>query len=255
MGRWPRFLSFLSTLGWGQLLLLFIGCAALLLGAMTAWRAEASTTLLIVGAVLLLAAFVLGPELGELRLRHGETELFARYRAGVQEALATSTTPEELVARVEQLEAAAKEAEAAKAFENVRKRALRVIGETMRREDVALQPGEAKAAASVLGDTAFLTLRARAAAPSGAFFHSAECHVIDPKGRPASAVATSTLGGIASVRRFSLTYPREFPDAQPLEPGTYKAEWRQRPLLPTIASTLSPRPVVATTTFEVPGTT
>jgi hypothetical protein len=156
------------------------------------------------------------------------------------------------VERVEQLEMAAEAAERQRSMEKRTRLFRRMLGELMRQADETLAPGEVKAEANVLGSSAILTLRARAAS-SGAFFNSVECHVTDAQGRTASAVTTATLGGVASVRRFSLSYPRQFADAHPLEPGTYQVEWRRRSLLPGLTGALAPRPVVATTTFTVSG--
>jgi hypothetical protein len=245
----------LRQFGWGRSTLAVLGLLGLFLGMLNAWRAEASSTLLVVGGLLLVVALIIAPEWDEIRASHGGTEfLLKRYREGVQDALATSETPQELVERVEQLETTAQAAETAKAFERFRKKAAQMIGETLRREDEALNPGEIKADASVLGSLATLRLRARAARP-GALFNSAECHVTDPHGRTASAVAPATPGAILSVRRFLLTYPRQFVDALPLEPGTYQVEWRRRPLAATTIASALARVAVATTTFTVPEAT
>lgn len=48
----------LSLMGWARSLLLVLALTALILGGLNAWRSEASTTLLITGAVLALFALV-----------------------------------------------------------------------------------------------------------------------------------------------------------------------------------------------------
>lgn len=250
--RWHRFTEALTAPVFVQRSFLLLGFAALLVGGVNAVRAEASTTLLIVGAVLLLAGFVLGPELRELRLRHGETELFAWYRPAVQDALATSSTPEELLERVEQLETAAKAAEEAEAVQEFARSLMEAATEGARRADEALEPGEAKAEAMVLGNRVSLMLSERSGSAVGLMlFHSTECFVTDPKGRQTSVIAPAMRGTIPAVTRFSLMYPDAFPDAPPLGEGTYTVGWRRRPLIPTIAAALSPRSIIAETSFTV----
>ena len=54
-----------TLLGWTKVALMLLGLAALVLGAINAWRAEESLVLLAVGTIFVLVGLVLGPDLDE----------------------------------------------------------------------------------------------------------------------------------------------------------------------------------------------
>src|SRR5467141_2716495 len=88
--RWlGRLRDDLTSLGWGVGLLFVVAAALLGLGFVNAWRSKESTTVLVVGGGLLIAAVVLTREVDELRAKLGDWEIFAKFRQGVEEAVTT----------------------------------------------------------------------------------------------------------------------------------------------------------------------
>jgi hypothetical protein len=212
-----------------RLVALVVGLGLIVGGIVTAVRAEASTTLLLVGAGLLLAALLFGDWL-EIVLRHGDTE--ARIRR--EERIRRQERAQATVEVVEPTRAALEEL-AASSDEDVRQALLHLNKNLSDLTTIASGvTGYANTADSgyfgfwsqpwgeatneVRSDKVFLRFT-----PAGFTPSILECHVTDESGHKWSSGQRSwllTKSGPSS----EVIFPDHFRDAS-LEPGSYTVVW------------------------------
>ncbi len=239
---------------WPRFLLLALGIAALMLGGVNAWRAESSTTLVIVGAVLVIFALVLAPDWREIHLSHGETK--ASILRDVDQALErveSSSASEQVRQEIAEIRARLDEAaDRERAKRN--RQAPRPLSATPSASVFLKKP---EAAHTFVGqDSVHLTLHVPKTRSGEAY----TCTVIAPDGtRLSKSVAPPPFAMVAFTVTFSTRYPDEFPESARLIPGRYSVEWRRGgpassdvDALFSLAQQLA-TPPVATDSFNVRG--
>ncbi len=183
----------------GRALLVAIGVGLCTLGAVNAYRSEATTSLVIAGAVL--------TALGLLRLREvtitaGGVTAGAIIEATehLDEIREREDVPEDVKEKI--VDTVAGLNEAAKAEELGRDAAPRATHRRIGQDRVALE---------LLAD-----------GPATSILLQYRCVVTDPSGLAASAAATRPRGWFGPVRA---VYPDDFPGAETLTPGRYRVDW------------------------------
>lgn len=231
-----------------------LGTAAVVIGLLAAAQAHASTTALIVGAVLIALAILFKPDLEEITGEYGGAKIRYRRSAGIDSAamlgeltqaleVAQSAQGENLERAVEQIKTQAAEAtkrayrEAIEEQGRGRDRRNALVHALTRRtapapstfwESVTPSPYTTGTVSPLAGlmlrptpkhvvgdDQVFLAL-------DNAPFSSA-CVVKTPRDEEHITLRFAFGTALAMA---SATYPRDFPNAGPLEPGEYEVDWR-----------------------------
>jgi hypothetical protein len=244
--------------GWTQLLLLTLGLAALVLGGLNAWRSEASTTLLIIGTVLAIAAVVFARDWRELELRYGDWQ--ARLVRGVDHVLeqAEQKSPSEPVRRqIAEIRAQVEELAERSVAPEARRVPLRSLTAAPSAGFFLSKPQ----ASHRFNDSSSATLTLHVPAKEGKSPYT--CVVVTPRDeRFEATVPPSPLNpSWGPPASYSIWFPDQYLASGPLEPGLHLVEWRKgsaggqqrpggRPIVEALAS-LS-LPIVARDSFMVP---
>jgi hypothetical protein len=245
-GILARAVAQLRLAGAARAVILLVGAGTLAYGLLNAWRAVNVSTLVVVGAVMLVAALVFPHDWSQLRLAWGDASaLISRVQDELEEVATSSSTEAELREQIDQLRTDL----AAVAKQPLRPR---------RTAEELLGVGRPRAYHTFRGrDSVALTVTTVPLVRNQPTKLS--CDVTRPSGDVDSA-ATRDPEGLAAVAglsasRFSLVYPDDFPGSQPLASGEYEVSWRSaRPPGTTMESALAAaasRPY-ATDRFVIP---
>jgi len=224
----------LRFIGVIRIIVALLGVFVLGVGAIVAWRADASTTLLIVGLALVFLA-VIG-DWKHLRLSHGEwaaeitraaTDQLDEASQGLEAAASELEVPDatrkEIEAVADELSTAARQLEAQLGIEQRSPHWLwnRVFGGS----DEPVRP-----VLSVLLRDGQVMLGI--AVPESIQLTEATCMVTDPTGRRSMAKASSSAQrrgtSFERYRQFIVTYPDDFGQRIELIDGEYLSRWRAR---------------------------
>jgi hypothetical protein len=216
----------LRLMGWARSLLLALAFVALVLGGLNAWRAEASTALLIVGAVLAIFALVFGHDWREIQVQYGDAQ--ARVFRGVDHVLeqAEQSSPSEpfrkqlaeLRAEIETM------AERAAAGDRRRREAARALSSPLPSAGIFL--AKPQASHTFLDNTSVaLSLQV----PSSQGKTPYTCVVVTPDGERLVKEVEPPMAWLSTLGPSSYTvrFPDQFLGSRPLEPGLHEVEWRR----------------------------
>jgi hypothetical protein len=234
------------------------------IGAIDAYRAEASTTLLIVGAVLLLFGAIIVHDWSEIELSHGASE--ARVLRRVDQVLERVEEEQpELREQVAELRAELDEYRRSERTLAPLPTWPLVLPPTSRASvsPLTLPPLPPQPSHTFGDGSVTLSLRVGLAGQS----HAYTCGVYAPNGgKPwTRRIDPPLLKGVLPFWAYSCVFPDEFMGSGPLEPGNYLVEWRGGSSGPALAVSGAPQlsaligalvgfdslPIVATDSFTI----